>query len=67
MSGSDFRQIPFGRPWITDEDRKAVLAVLEGHILTHGPQAKAFLALAERVIAKLDAGDDRTAPRIVME
>jgi len=44
MSGSDFRQIPFGRPWITDEDRKAVLAVLEGHILTHGPQAKAFEA-----------------------
>ena len=32
-----------------------------------GPQAKAFLALAERVIAKLDAGDDRPAPRIVME
>ncbi|MGH7380758.1 MAG: DegT/DnrJ/EryC1/StrS family aminotransferase [Candidatus Methylomirabilales bacterium] len=44
MSGSDFRQIPFGRPWITDEDRKAVMAVLEGHILTHGPQAKAFEA-----------------------
>jgi ATP-binding protein involved in chromosome partitioning len=32
-----------------------------------GPQAKAFLALAERVIAKLDAGDTRKAPRIVME
>jgi dTDP-4-amino-4,6-dideoxygalactose transaminase len=44
MSGSDFRQIPFGRPWITDEDQKAVLAVLEGHILTHGPQGKAFEA-----------------------
>lgn len=44
MSGDDFRQIPFGRPWITDEDRKAVLAVLEGHILTHGPQGKAFEA-----------------------
>jgi ATP-binding protein involved in chromosome partitioning len=32
-----------------------------------GPQSKAFLALAERIIAKLDAGDDRPAPRIVME
>jgi dTDP-4-amino-4,6-dideoxygalactose transaminase len=36
------RQIPFGRPWITDEDRKAVMEVLEGHILTHGPQCKGF-------------------------
>jgi len=44
MSGGDVRQIPFGRPWITDEDRKAVLEVLEGHILTHGPQGKAFEA-----------------------
>jgi len=44
MSGGDFREIPFGRPWITDEDRKAVMAVLEGHILTHGPQGKAFEA-----------------------
>ncbi len=30
-------------------------------------QAKAFLALAERVARKLDAGDTRPAPRIVME
>ncbi len=36
------RQIPFARPWITDEDRRAVLAVLEGNILTHGPQCKSF-------------------------
>ena len=36
------RQIPFARPWITDEDRKAVIEVLEGHILTHGPQCKGF-------------------------
>lgn len=36
------RQIPFARPWITDEDRKAVADVLEGHILTHGPQCKGF-------------------------
>lgn len=36
------RQIPFARPWITDEDRKAVMEVLEGHVLTHGPQCKEF-------------------------
>jgi len=36
------REIPFGRPWIFDEDRAAVLEVLQGHILTHGPQCKAF-------------------------
>ena len=36
------RQIAFARPWITDEDRKAVVEVLEGHILTHGPQCKEF-------------------------
>lgn len=39
---SDFHNIPFGRPWITDEDRQAVMEVLSGHILTHGPQGKAF-------------------------
>jgi ATP-binding protein involved in chromosome partitioning len=31
------------------------------------PQAKAFIAVAERVAAKLDAGDTRQAPRITME
>ncbi len=36
------RHIPFARPWITDEDRKAVMEVLEGHILTHGPHCKGF-------------------------
>ena len=41
---SDRREIPFGRPVITDDDRRAVLEVLEGHILTHGPQCKAFEA-----------------------
>jgi len=35
-------QIPFARPWVTDEDRAAVLEVLHGHILTHGPQCRAF-------------------------
>ncbi|HEV3027357.1 MAG TPA: DegT/DnrJ/EryC1/StrS family aminotransferase [Planctomycetota bacterium] len=38
------RTIPFGRPWITDDDRKAVMEVLDGPILTHGPQCKAFEA-----------------------
>jgi len=41
---SDRRDVPFGRPVITDADRRAVLEVLEGHILTHGPQCKAFEA-----------------------
>lgn len=36
------RTIAFGKPWITDAERSAVLEVLEGDILTHGPQAKAF-------------------------
>jgi perosamine synthetase len=36
------RQIPFARPWIIDDDRKAVAEVLEGHVLTHGPQCKGF-------------------------
>lgn len=34
--------IPFGRPWIANEDRKAVMEVLKGHILTHGPNCTAF-------------------------
>jgi perosamine synthetase len=34
--------IPFGRPWLTDDDRRAVAEVLDGHILTHGPQCAAF-------------------------
>ena len=36
------RTVPFGRPWIDDDDRAAVMRVLEGHILTHGPECKAF-------------------------
>ncbi|HQY58623.1 MAG: DegT/DnrJ/EryC1/StrS family aminotransferase [Nitrospira sp.] len=39
---SDSVPIPFARPWITDGDRQAVLEVLNGHILTHGPQCKSF-------------------------
>lgn len=36
------RKIPFGKPWITDTERQAVLGVLAGDVLTHGPQAQAF-------------------------
>ncbi len=39
---SEKLDIPFGRPWITDEERCAVMDVLRGHILTHGPNCKAF-------------------------
>lgn len=36
------KEIPFGRPMIDDEDRAAVMEVLNGHILTHGPKCKEF-------------------------
>src|SRR5205814_7209631 len=36
------RAIAFARPWITDLEREAVLQVLRGDVLTHGPQSKAF-------------------------
>ena len=36
------RSIPFGRPWISEEDRQAVARVLSGHILTHGLECEAF-------------------------
>ena len=36
------RTIQFAKPWITDKERAAVLEVLKGDILTHGPQNKAF-------------------------
>jgi dTDP-4-amino-4,6-dideoxygalactose transaminase len=39
---SETRKIPFGRPWITDAERQAVMQVLSGDVLTHGPQAQAF-------------------------
>lgn len=39
---SEYRQLPFGRPLIGNEEKEAVIAVLSGDILTHGPQAKAF-------------------------
>ena len=36
------RKIQFGKPWITEAERDAVLGVLAGDVLTHGPQAQAF-------------------------
>lgn len=39
---SETRNIPFARPSIDDADRAAVLRVLDGHVLTHGPEGKAF-------------------------
>ncbi|MFN8413211.1 MAG: DegT/DnrJ/EryC1/StrS family aminotransferase [Anaerolineales bacterium] len=36
------RTIQFGKPWIGDEEKQAVLEVLSGDVLTHGPQSKAF-------------------------
>ena len=38
------RQIPFGRPMIGEEERAAVLDVLAGPILVHGPRAAQFEA-----------------------
>lgn len=37
-----YQEIPFGRPWIDDMDRQAVMDVLNGHVLTHGPKCKEF-------------------------
>lgn len=34
--------IPFGQPWIGQEEREAVLQVLDQPVLTHGPQTHAF-------------------------
>jgi perosamine synthetase len=36
------REIPFGRPLIGDAERAAVMAVLHGPILVHGPRAEEF-------------------------
>lgn len=36
------REIPFGKPLLGDEERGAVLDVLSGNILVHGPRAKEF-------------------------
>ena len=42
MAAQETRTIPFGRPWVNDDDRKAVLDVLSSPILAHGPESKAF-------------------------
>jgi dTDP-4-amino-4,6-dideoxygalactose transaminase len=34
--------IPFGKPMVGEEERRAVAEVLEGTTLTHGPRVKAF-------------------------
>jgi perosamine synthetase len=34
--------IPFGQPWITEEDRLAVYAALRRLILTHDPETEKF-------------------------
>jgi perosamine synthetase len=39
---TDERKIPFGKPWITEAEIGAVMGVLAGDVLTHGPQALAF-------------------------
>jgi perosamine synthetase len=42
QSSEPGRQIPFGRPIIGEAERAAVMEVLSGHILVHGPRATAF-------------------------
>jgi len=44
------RNIPFGKPFIGDEERNAVLEVLSGNQLVHGPMAKQFEVDFERFI-----------------
>lgn len=36
------KEVHFGRPWIDDTDRAAVMEVLNSYILTHGPKCKKF-------------------------
>jgi perosamine synthetase len=56
-TGSPMRTIPFGCPVIGPEEKRAVLEVLEGPVLTHGPRVKEFegafarFAGADRAIA----------------
>ncbi len=42
MSSPPARSIPFGRPWIGEEERRAVAEVLNGPILVHGPRSVTF-------------------------
>jgi perosamine synthetase len=36
------RNIPFARPWVTPEDRRAVMEALDAPVLMQGPQAASF-------------------------
>ncbi len=36
------RTVPFGKPMIGEEEKEAVLRVLDGSVLVHGPKAKQF-------------------------
>ena len=45
---TDVRNIPFGKPMIGEEERRAVMDVLSGPILTHGPRVHEF----EKVFAQ---------------
>ena len=36
------REVKFGKPIIGKEEKEAVMKVLEGDILVHGPKAKEF-------------------------
>lgn len=44
MSVTTSREVPFARPWIGEEERAAAARVLDGHVLTHGPECQAFEA-----------------------
>jgi len=44
------RQIDFGKPLIGDEERHAVMAVMQGTQLVHGPRAKQFEADFSRYV-----------------
>ncbi len=41
---SSVRNIPFGKPMIGDEEKNAVMEILSGNVLVHGPMTKAFEA-----------------------
>lgn len=38
------RVVPFGKPILSNEEKQAVLAVLDGSVLVHGPRVKQFEA-----------------------
>ncbi len=55
------REVPFARPSIDDTDRSAVMRILEGHVLTHGPECKAFETDFSNFIGKDVAGNAVTS------